>query len=81
MFFPSSQMRQRFYDLVLEMTRDQEGMVTNLDDNLESEHIKVSKEIKYFLDQERKVSAIGNTCFSEIFPLKKKKTIKISPFS
>ncbi|XP_026681285.1 mitogen-activated protein kinase kinase kinase 15 [Diaphorina citri] len=40
MFFPSSQMRQRFYDLVLEMTRDQEGMVTNLDDNLESEHIK-----------------------------------------
>uniref|UniRef100_A0A8D8RUT1 mitogen-activated protein kinase kinase kinase n=1 Tax=Cacopsylla melanoneura TaxID=428564 RepID=A0A8D8RUT1_9HEMI len=48
MFFPSSQMRQRFYDLVLEMTRDQEGMVTNLDDNMEQEHINFEYEMDDF---------------------------------
>lgn len=27
-FFPSEEMRQRFYDLLLEMTADQDGMIT-----------------------------------------------------
>lgn len=41
MFFPSVQCRQRFYDLILEMTADQEGMVTDLDSDQSSDQIKV----------------------------------------
>lgn len=37
MYFPTVLLRQRFYDLILEMTADQEGMVTELD----SEQLKV----------------------------------------
>lgn len=41
MYFPSVQCRQRFYDLILEMTRDQEGMVTDLDAYMTDERMKV----------------------------------------
>lgn len=41
MFFPNAEFRQKFYDLVLEMTRDQEGMVTDLDSDLACHQIKV----------------------------------------
>lgn len=41
MFFSSVIWRQRFYDLVLEMTADQEGMVTGLDSDLSEDQIKV----------------------------------------
>ena len=41
MYFSSSLLRQRFFELILEMTADQAGMVTDLDTALSSEHIKV----------------------------------------
>ena len=40
-FLPSVQCRQRFYDLVLEMTRDQEGMVTDMDAYMADDTSKV----------------------------------------
>lgn len=41
MYLPSVQYRQRFYDLILEMTRDQEGMVTDLDAYMTDDCMKV----------------------------------------
>ncbi|XP_034934270.1 mitogen-activated protein kinase kinase kinase 15 isoform X2 [Chelonus insularis] len=52
MFFPSNQCRQRFYDLVLEMTADQEGMVTNLDAYMMDDKIKYEYELD---DQNRRI--------------------------
>lgn len=42
MFLPSAQYRQRFYSLILEMTADQEGMVTDLDSDPSTDQMKVS---------------------------------------
>jgi hypothetical protein len=42
MFLPSAQYRQRFYNLILEMTADQEGMVTDLDSDPSTDQMKVS---------------------------------------
>lgn len=41
MFLPSVHCRQRFYELILEMTADQEGMVTDLDIETSTDQIKV----------------------------------------
>lgn len=40
MFFPSEQIRQRFYELILVITADQEG-ITDLDSETETGPIKV----------------------------------------
>lgn len=42
MFFPSEPLKNRFYELVLAMTADQEGMVTDIDLDLGSGCIQVS---------------------------------------
>lgn len=42
MFFPSTMFRQRFLDLILEMTKDQEGMITDLELERSSDIPKVS---------------------------------------
>jgi hypothetical protein len=42
MFLPSAQYRQRLYSLILEMTADQEGMVTDLDSDPSNDQMKVS---------------------------------------
>jgi len=41
MYFPSSQYRQRFYDLVKKMTEGEEGMMNNLDEDSTEEQINV----------------------------------------
>lgn len=41
MYFPSSQHRQRFYDLVKIMTEGEEGMMTNFDEDSTEEQINV----------------------------------------
>lgn len=48
-YLPSVQCRQRFYDLILEMTRDQEGMVTDLDAYMTDDRMKVSINCRYSL--------------------------------
>lgn len=41
MFFPSSEHRQRFYDLILKMTEGEKGMMTNLDEDSISDQVNV----------------------------------------
>ncbi|XP_065214515.1 mitogen-activated protein kinase kinase kinase 15 [Planococcus citri] len=52
MFFPSVMCRQRFLDLILEMTQGQEGMITDLDMEQSSDQLKIEYEVD---DRDNKV--------------------------
>ncbi|XP_046476779.1 mitogen-activated protein kinase kinase kinase 15 isoform X1 [Neodiprion pinetum] len=63
MYLPSIQCRQRFYDLILEMTRDQEGMVTDLDAYLTNDQMK----FEYELDDQNKRTILGKGTYGVVY--------------
>ncbi|CAL7938490.1 unnamed protein product [Xylocopa violacea] len=63
MYFPSVQCRQRFYDLILEMTRDQEGMVTDLDAYMTDDRMK----FEYELDDQNKRIMLGRGTYGFVY--------------
>ncbi|XP_060825450.1 mitogen-activated protein kinase kinase kinase 15 isoform X2 [Bombus pascuorum] len=63
MYFPSVQCRQRFYDLILEMTRDQEGMVTDLDAYMTDDRMK----FEYELDDQNKRIMLGKGTYGIVY--------------
>lgn len=71
-FLPSIKYRQRFYDLVLEMTRDQEGMVTDLDAYMADESSKVKFE--YELDEQNKRIMLGKGTYGIVYAARDQNT-------
>ncbi|XP_017889680.1 mitogen-activated protein kinase kinase kinase 15 isoform X2 [Ceratina calcarata] len=63
MYFPSVQCRQRFYDLILEMTRDEEGMVADLDAYMTDDRMK----FEYELDDQNKRIMLGKGTYGVVF--------------
>ncbi|XP_076651533.1 apoptotic signal-regulating kinase 1 isoform X3 [Halictus rubicundus] len=63
MYFPSVQCRHRFYNLILEMTRDQEGMVTDLDAYLTDDTVK----FEYELDDQSKRMILGKGTYGVVY--------------
>ncbi|XP_049834926.1 mitogen-activated protein kinase kinase kinase 15 isoform X2 [Schistocerca gregaria] len=63
MYFPSVQCRQRFFDLVKEMTGDQEGMVMDLDAQQAEDQIKY----EYEQDEQGKRIVLGKGTFGVVF--------------
>ncbi|XP_012267109.2 mitogen-activated protein kinase kinase kinase 15 isoform X2 [Athalia rosae] len=63
MYLPSVQCRQRFYDLILEMTRDQEGMVADLDAYLTDDQMK----FEYELDDQNKRTILGKGTYGVVY--------------
>ncbi|XP_032665650.1 mitogen-activated protein kinase kinase kinase 15 isoform X4 [Odontomachus brunneus] len=63
MYLPSAQCRQRFYDLILEMTRDQEGMVTDLDAYMTDDRMK----FEYELDDQNKRIVLGKGTYGIVY--------------
>ncbi|KAK2575933.1 hypothetical protein KPH14_007295 [Odynerus spinipes] len=63
MYLPSVQCRQRFYDLILEMTRDQEGMVADLDAYMTDDRMK----FEYELDDQNKRIILGKGTYGVVY--------------
>ncbi|XP_033608100.1 mitogen-activated protein kinase kinase kinase 15 isoform X1 [Cryptotermes secundus] len=63
MFLPSVQYRQRFYNLILEMTADQEGMVTDLDSDPSTDQMK----FEYELDDVGKRIVLGKGTYGVVY--------------
>lgn len=62
-FFPSEAMRQRFYDLLLEMTADQEGIITDLNADMSSGVIQY----EYELDAQGKRVVLGKGTYGVVY--------------
>ncbi|XP_071449253.1 mitogen-activated protein kinase kinase kinase 15 isoform X2 [Hetaerina americana] len=62
-YLPSEGYRQRFYDLILEMTVDQEGMVTDLDSALTTDQMK----FEYELDDQNKKIILGKGTYGIVY--------------
>ncbi|XP_063226712.1 mitogen-activated protein kinase kinase kinase 15 isoform X2 [Bacillus rossius redtenbacheri] len=62
-FLPSEHHRQRFHGLVLEMTADQEGMVTDLDSDMMADQMK----FEYELDDNCKRILLGKGTYGVVF--------------
>ncbi|KAJ4441945.1 hypothetical protein ANN_11809 [Periplaneta americana] len=63
MFLPSVQYRQRFYNLILEMTADQEGMVTDLDSDVATDQMK----FEYEMDDLGKRIILGKGTYGVVY--------------
>lgn len=63
MYFPSELCRQRFYDLILEMTADQKGIFTDLDSDHSADQIK----FEYELDDQNKRIILGKGTYGVVY--------------
>lgn len=63
MFFPSEQLRAKFHKLLLEMTADQEGMVTDLDSDISSGPIQ----FEYEVDEQNKKVLLGKGTYGSVY--------------
>lgn len=63
MYFPSVKFRQRFYDLILEMTRDEEGMITDLDADRDTDQLK----FEYELEENSKRIVLGQGTYGVVY--------------
>ncbi|BES88158.1 protein kinase kinase kinase [Nesidiocoris tenuis] len=70
MFFSSQLLRQRFYELLLEMTADQEGTLMDLNVDVESDPI----EFEYEVDENGKKLALGKGTYGEVYQARDLKT-------
>ncbi|KAJ8682464.1 hypothetical protein QAD02_018256 [Eretmocerus hayati] len=64
-FLPSVECRKRFHDLVLEMTRDEEGMVSDLDAYMADDSSKVKFE--YELDEQNRRLILGKGTYGVVY--------------
>ncbi|KAF4524857.1 hypothetical protein B566_EDAN017044, partial [Ephemera danica] len=62
MFLPSVQLRQRFYDLILELTADQEGVI-DLDSDMLAEQMK----FEYELDESERKIILGKGTYGVVY--------------
>ncbi|XP_023231732.1 mitogen-activated protein kinase kinase kinase 5-like [Centruroides sculpturatus] len=63
MFFPSELLRNKFHKLLLEMTADQEGMVTDLDTDITNGPIQ----FEYEVDEQNKKILLGKGTYGSVY--------------
>ncbi|XP_025424577.1 mitogen-activated protein kinase kinase kinase 15 isoform X4 [Sipha flava] len=63
MFFPSSQYRQRFYDLIIKLTEGEEGMMTNLEEDSIGDQVN----FEYEFDDSKKKIILGKGTYGIVY--------------